>query len=551
MRIPVQTADPPIESYPFLLAPSALHLRLSARCNLGCTFCERESWRAGDKPAEPDMAPLVLDRALTAYLPHMAGLELAGLGEPTMSRDFPRAAAAAVDAGKQLYFPTNGYFLGARRVIDAVGETPRVSISLDAWDEESYRRVRGGEWRRVQRAVARFRAARPRAMLHSQFTAGTYNIDGLPAFMEVCAAWGITEIIMRFVQCHTVAREDVSLRFARDRTEAAIEAARAVAEREGLWFIAERRPYSEDAPNGLDGPQTPQDRMRRYLDFAPMAFGPFSIPATTNCGGVGSGGSGVGTLTGGTGGGSHASGGLTSTTVLCLAPGTPVATPGGHCAVQRLRPGDVVCSRTPAGAYAHEEVQAVRIFSARPCLCVHHAHGTFTCSESHEVLGVRGEHGPVARMRACDLVVSDMLLSREGKHVPIRGITRVAPRPVVLLSLVGPNHTYMAAGVWHHNKTAQPFSLEIGDNGQPVILRSPFEDRAPRGQPIYQTEAALIVAADGELWSCFARHVVGDIIHDDLAHVIARPRYQAFLQRREWEREVLSEGWCRNCPRTY
>jgi MoaA/NifB/PqqE/SkfB family radical SAM enzyme len=246
-------------------------------------------------------------------------------------------------------------------------------------------------------AVKTFRKEKPKSFLHSQFTAGTYNIDGLPAFIQVAADCGIQEVLMRFVQNHTTAREDVSLRFARDRTERAIEAAREIAEREKVWFTVERRPYSEEMPNEAEAPVNPLSRLRRYLDFVPFSIGP--------------GGSGSGGTTGG---------------------------------------GDVPCPQT----------------------------------------------GGV---------------------------------PIIFPGL---------------------FSV---DSGKPVIIRRPRAPRrpAPGQQATAYSPAALVVAWDGALWSCFAGHAVGNVFEDDLASVVANPRYQAFLQNRQTNGTLMQERWCRNCPRTH
>jgi MoaA/NifB/PqqE/SkfB family radical SAM enzyme len=270
-NLPKTGEDPPLSAYDYLLSPASVHVRLSAKCQYDCVFCERESWKYADKEPEKDMPEAVWNLVKEKFLPHVKGVEVCGLGEPTLSPLFPKVCRDILDAGKTLYFPTNGVSLGSKKIMDAVGDTPRVSVSLDAWDDESYKRVRGGDWKKVVSAVKKFRAAKPEAFLHSQFTAGTYNIDGLPQFMAAAADMGIQEVILRFVQAHTVAREDVSLRFAKDRTESAIIAASQIASERGIWFTAERRPYAEDEyvanSAGDDGEEA---QALRYLSFVPM-----------------------------------------------------------------------------------------------------------------------------------------------------------------------------------------------------------------------------------------------------------------------------------------
>lgn len=394
LRIPLRQPDKSIESYNPLLSPQSCHVRLAAACNLQCSFCERESWRSGDKAPEKDCLPDVWEAVKEKYMPWMLGIELCGLGEPTLARLFPKAASDVVAAGKVLYFPTNGYYLATKPVLDSVGDTPRVSISLDAWNAESYKRVRGGDWNLVMASIKAFTKEKPNAVLHSQFTAGTYNIDGLPQFVQVCADLGIKDVLMRFVQAHTVAREDVSLRFARDRTETAIEAARAIAEREKIMFTAERRPYSIVQPNSSQD-QSPMQRLARYLDFVPLL-------------GAGFGGSGY----------------ISSTNCLATQLITSVIT----------------------------------------------IHGFFE------------PEGPGAKV-----------------------LRRLAPTP-------------------------------------PVI---------PAQRTIEYSPAALVVAWNGDLWSCFAGHIIGNALTTSMEDVILNSRYQTFLQNRQAESTIAQETWCQHCARCY
>ena len=381
-QIELLPAQQSLDAFEAILIPEAVHARLSAKCNLDCEFCERESWKRGDKEVEPDMSLEVWEALRDKFLPYVLGMEVCGLGEPTLARLFPQAASDVVDRGKILYFPTNGLFLGTKRVLDNVGEHPRVSVSVDAWDRDSYLRVRGGDWERLMSSVRVFRHEKPDAFLHSQYTAAQYNIDGLPEFVRLAADLGFNEVLMRFVQCHTIAREDVSLRYAEDRTERAIEAAMAIAEGAGIAFAAERRPYADRTLQSL--PVNPIERLRRYLDFIPFAG-------------------------------------------------------GGSCATTTTKP-------------------------------------------------------------ACSPPVSQEAVG--------------APSPVIIRTRRVPRTT-------------------------PEVMPTAF------------TPAALIGAANGDLWTCFAKHSVGDALEDDMPTVLARPRYQEFLHNRLSEQGALEDPRCRDCARVF
>ena len=280
---PDQTPAPAIESWPYLLQPKAIHLRLSKSvCGASCKGCEIHSVRAGNREPEPEFSVAAWNRVRDHWLPDLTGLEVSGLGEPTVAKIFPQIARETLALGKVLYFPTHGKHLGEKFVTDALGDGTncRVSISMDAHDDASYvacGRGKKGEWAKMLASVKAFKTACPNAILHSQFTGFSYTIDSLPGWMQVCADLGIKETIFRLgMAVGEIAREDTSLRFMKDKTEAMIYAAQVIAEQNAISFEVERRPYSDLQPNGLDAVLTPEkdspvNRLKRYLDIAPMS----------------------------------------------------------------------------------------------------------------------------------------------------------------------------------------------------------------------------------------------------------------------------------------
>lgn len=274
--------------------PRAVHARIASGCNLSCGFCERELGPAkkrkvitfgdGRTPLDlsSDMGRAVWDAIAEKLMPHTENMELGGLGEPTLSKLFPFAAKAIVEAGKNLFFFTNGHYLGQKFVIDSVGESPRLSVSIDAGTPEAYTRVRGGDLGKLITGVETFAKAVPGARLNSQFTATADNIDELPAFTRLCARLGIgrtdrqAEISVVGADHHVTNRMAKSVRFCRDRARKAVEQARAIAEAEGLWLINRLPPASDANPNAIDDGSDPRS-WRRYTD---LLYGDFNNPCT-------------------------------------------------------------------------------------------------------------------------------------------------------------------------------------------------------------------------------------------------------------------------------
>lgn len=164
---------------------------------------------------------LVRDR----LVPNVEEVELSALGEPTLSPRFPTMASHVVLDGKRLKFPTNGHFLDRRRVLDAIGDDPLVSVSIDAASEETYRNVRAGDFQRVQRNVKLLRKEKPRAEIWSTYVGMARNIDEFPDFVDMAAELGIDKVIFKPVDCWALNRERESLRFQRDRAERAFDEA--------------------------------------------------------------------------------------------------------------------------------------------------------------------------------------------------------------------------------------------------------------------------------------------------------------------------------------
>lgn len=299
--------------------PRALHVRITADCNLACEHCEREllpksksgALRIGQKIEFDDgRQPLDLSENMKSetwnlvkekLMPYVAHMELGGLGEPTLVPLFDQAAADILTAGKSLFFFTNGHYLGRPSLLEAVGDSPRVSISIDAGTKEGYKRIRHGDLDHFKDNVRAFRAAKPNAILCSQFTATANNIDELPAWVQLCSDLGIgkrhelgEEITMVGADHHVTSRADQSIRFLKDKTLQRIDEARAIAEKEGVWFMANPPEFSTENPNAIsDG--SDRLKIRRYSDF---------LMGANPCGGTGGGSAGATVFSGPISGGS-------------------------------------------------------------------------------------------------------------------------------------------------------------------------------------------------------------------------------------------------------
>jgi radical SAM protein with 4Fe4S-binding SPASM domain len=133
----------------FFSQPRFVILEVTNRCNVTCSFCLRQEFRL-QKPnmafgeISPETVRLVLEQVKDTV--EFVGLN--GFGEPLSHSNFvgivreARLAAPKAEMG----FHTNGIRLDAERLMPAFIEhnVSNISVSLDAVDNESYRRLHNG-----------------------------------------------------------------------------------------------------------------------------------------------------------------------------------------------------------------------------------------------------------------------------------------------------------------------------------------------------------------------------------------------------------------------
>lgn len=580
--VPITNEDPDIATYGEILSPASVHIRLSAKCNLECTFCERESWRLGVKDEEEDMPLSVWKAILEKIVPKVEGVEVCGLGEPTLSPLFPQVCADVLALGKVLYFPTNGSTIGSKKILDAIGDNPRVSVSVDAWDEESYKSVRGGDWKKLNANIKKFRKAKPNAYLHSQYTAGTYNIDGFPDFIRWAIKMGFNEVTFRFVQTHTVSREEVSLRFAKDRTEKALSAAWEIAHDSPLNLIVERRSYSETAPNSIED-KSPKALLKRYLDFVPLADMTCPVSCIT-----------------------------TSSISTCVPINT---TEGSICTlIEKIICGSCTTlienistnSSWSLGNDSYYSAYGTSSLSSIACVGTTILSSVVGADTILTTLICISE--TITTWETVSILFGYMANSGEGQFpTTSRGTTSISLLTTtticdtIIQTVSCPSNTTIGSSTtdgvpgsytvfqWNCEGTCSYMTSIIylgnGDsvvsaqltawcNGtgtglsesSPHIYEKPRTIRTnikPRKFGMFKTEsvetqekrvvfvpASVIVWADGDLTTCFAKHSIGNIVTGDWDEVLQSKRYQAFLHRRR-DGKVQEEDLCWHCPRTF
>ena len=585
VNAPLTKPDPPISSYGELLCPASLHLRLMPLCDASCEYCEVATVRAGEKEKEKPFPPELWEAMKSrGWLDQVKGIEVAGLGEPTLSKLWGTVAKDVLAAGKVFYAPTNGHWLNLPHVYEPLGDgtNVRLSISLDAGTPETYVKIGRGknekQWWDTLAAIKTFQEKCPKAVLHSQMTVSQLNVDDMKAWMQVCANLGIKETIVRFVQnVGLTAKEDISLRFDKDRTEAAIYEAQLVAEASGIDFKVERRPYATGAAANSAGDNSPLAKLSRYLDFAPMNI--------TNCPG--------GNCVTNTAGGTYINTypgvpAADSTIVTVIIGSTSISCTGkpGFCitttssftefstaysgggvplygsnsagysnlsCVLRTTLGTTVITCTSTAVSDMTDLVPLSV-TALTSVCVTHSYPCIQppiAGGAADFVGTDGHVYPGQRQFFVSVTCNGTCSTTDSTCFD----TYTDPA-----SHFGDGHVYS-----HHIKNANPSDCAAPTaDGQPEIIRSVKIPRKPAAadahtefaaesleKPVVITdEASAIVWDNGDITSCFAKHVIGNVLTDTWESILKNPRWQAFLHNRQFGNDT-TENWCANCPRNF
>ena len=151
----------------------------TTRCNYICGFC------SGRQMDQSDFAAEDFTRLLDTF-PDLEHIELQGEGEPLLHKGFFEMARQARARGIKLSMITNGSLLSQDRVaaILDIG-MQAINVSVESPDEEEFREIRGGSFRKVKQGIARLLQARrqrglDRPAVGFAITVLKHTVDRLP-----------------------------------------------------------------------------------------------------------------------------------------------------------------------------------------------------------------------------------------------------------------------------------------------------------------------------------------------------------------------------------
>lgn len=184
--------------------PTLAVIEISSRCNLACVMCPRS---LGKSPSGGSgyIALEAFDR-LESLFPHLDHIVLSWFGEPLLHPRLALILERVKAYWANVHITSNGMLLDDKMAELLVSKgLDGLAISVDAADEQLYRRIRrGGDLskvqeniRRVQRAKRRHGSRRPRLQL--TFVAMKENADQFLPLVQLADRLGIREVTFALV----------------------------------------------------------------------------------------------------------------------------------------------------------------------------------------------------------------------------------------------------------------------------------------------------------------------------------------------------------------
>ncbi len=172
-------------------APVHIRIKPTNRCNHDCWYCAYKvsNLRLGEDMVESDSIPPAKMDEITADIIDMGvkAVTFSGGGEPLLYKPLPETVERLAKGGVRVATLTNGTNLKGRMARAFADHGTWVRISIDAWDDASYRKARGlrdDAFSQVVRNMRDFSALDSRCVLGVSFIVTPENHTHIP---EVCA----------------------------------------------------------------------------------------------------------------------------------------------------------------------------------------------------------------------------------------------------------------------------------------------------------------------------------------------------------------------------
>jgi hypothetical protein len=132
----------------------------------------------------------------------------------------------------------------------------------------------------------------------------------------------------------------------------------------------------------------------------------------------------------------------------CVGEGVLVSLPSGEsCEARDIKAGDTILGIDPTGAIIPQVVSSVTP-SIQPCLSIVAGNSRIVCSKSHLLMASLTD-----AVTAEELTLGNHVVASDGTTVEVSQVVEIGNLPVITW-VCEPSHTYIAAGLLHHNKVS-------------------------------------------------------------------------------------------------
>jgi len=179
------------------VSPRSIQIECTTKCNLKCTFCELSYWT--EKPADLKFDDF---QKMVENLPKLKRIDLTGIGESLMNRDFFRIVEFLKSRGVYVMLNDNFTLMtekAARRLIEL--EVDHIFLSLDGASKQTYEQIRVGanfdkvisNTRRLLEIKRTMGKKRPEVKINAVVCLTNYH--ELPAIVELAHDMGIGMVV--------------------------------------------------------------------------------------------------------------------------------------------------------------------------------------------------------------------------------------------------------------------------------------------------------------------------------------------------------------------
>jgi len=179
-----------------LYQPQSLQLEVTNACNLGCIECYRHTQKF-----KPGFITIDNFKKIIEQFPYLQAISLFGTGESLLHKDFFKMVEYLRKVRKKIkiFLTSNGTLLNDENIKKIVDYHIHLAISLDAVNEETYKKVAGRTavpYDRIPANIGNFLKNYPDYNFGLTYMVLNENFNESPEFVKLSAKLGIKKIVL-------------------------------------------------------------------------------------------------------------------------------------------------------------------------------------------------------------------------------------------------------------------------------------------------------------------------------------------------------------------